>query len=289
MALQGFGVGGKGRRPIALARMTRNATHAYLIIYLRDKLMLGWKIFVHAWRQVTGNLWAAVRMSWPAALITGLLFVATYISVDRIDIPTSVVLVLLVFTMVIGFLWVIVSWHRFILLNEHQTTLMPKMHTAAMFSYFLNALGIAFVTILIVLLVVLVGGIIFGLFVAMATAIYEPLGAVMAFMASLGALVVFVMGSVLFYRFGAALVGSALGKELSLSDSFKATKGHTWNLFVMAIPTAIVGSIASFLTEGNLGGIGMVVGFAVQWFAFFLGASCLTTIYGYFIEKRGLV
>lgn len=154
-----------------------------------------------------------------------------------------------------------------------------------MFSYFLNGIGIAFVAILIVLLVILGG----GLVVAIVTAIYEPLGMVMALAASLGALIGFVIGSALFYRFGASLVGSALGNELSLSEAFKATKGHTWSLFVVALPPAIIGAIASYLTEGNLGGIGVVVGLVVQWFAFFLGASCLTTVYGYFIEKRDLV
>lgn len=179
----------------------------------------------------------------------------------------------MVFTM-----WVIVTWHRFILLNEHPTGWVPPFKWDLIWAYFVQVLKLLGLGILIGIPV----SILFGLIAAAG-------GGFAAFVIT--GIFVGLLFTVLIMRWSLILPAAAIAKPLSLRQSFEATKGTAIALIVAVVLVATLQFglqfFAEFLTEFSL-----LIGFAVNLLISFaigmLNASILTTLYGHYIEGRDL-
>lgn len=208
--------------------------------------------------------------------------IAPYQSIDTM--PTEihgfgfwvVMLICLIAIIVIG-LWIAVAWHRFVLLGEAPTGYLPAFKKENVISYFLRGFQIGLILMLTAIIVGVVSGVIFGLFL-------QPVAAgVLAGFAST------VVALVLFYRICPVLPAAALGERLAIGAAFEATKGQSGTIIVLAI----IGGFLLLLFQlptllgGNPGSVlSLVYSAVIGWFTTMIGASVLTTFYGHFIEGR---
>jgi hypothetical protein len=247
--------------------------------------------FKHVWATVFNNAGAAFRLSWPWLLVmtaTMALFLAGIASLHGGLGPAKAggedfFLLLIVLTVfVVAFASIAVNWHRFVLLDE-----MPKgMGVLRIDSQVWRYIGNLFLIGLIVGLPFGFGGLV----------LVKLLG-------SFGMLVLFatlIALNVIIYRLAIKLPAIALGRrdyglEKAWSDStgnFFPIMGYAFLLAVsMLIPQTLLEWVSSNMASslGLLGTIQVViVSVLVQWFALIVGISGLTTLYGFFAERRDL-
>ncbi|MGR3712505.1 MAG: hypothetical protein ACU0A6_05235 [Shimia sp.] len=183
------------------------------------------------------------------------------------------VAILLVFVL----LWTVVSWHRFVLLEENPTSWVPPLRSELMLSYFSRSL------ILIVLCL------------AVATPFYFSIGT-LTLSHSLEAFSIFkiVMTfgvSVLMYRLGVGLPAVAIGERLGIVEAFSATKGATSAIVILLFVLFSVGfAVDQVVVVASR--VSMVIGSLVSLLCssvlFVLNISALTTLYGHYIEGRSV-
>jgi hypothetical protein len=256
---------------------------------------MSWQIFVHSVRQVFGNLDGALRVS---AVLTVLQIVVTltlgrFMMMDAASLQMQMTegnfdwlsYAMTMVLLVLFGLWIAVSWHRYVLLNEDAGWL-PRLHLDRVMGYF----GTSVLIGLLILPVALVLMIIVGVIVApvMGGGQMAPtflMGAV------IGLLVYVPVGTVLM-RLSAALPGVALEPGVSVFAGWRATAGQTFTIMgvvllgvigglVLGLPNLFLfppGSIAALIWQ-----------FATQWVMVMVGASILTTLYGHYVEGRPLV
>ena len=103
------------------------------------------------------------------------------------------------------------------------------------------------------------------------------------------ALLVFALAA--YWRLSASLPGAALENGAGIGDTWRATEG-TLGTFLMATVLLVVLGVLLGLLMGVLmliPVIGFLIYIALQWFLTMFTLSLLTTVYGYYIEKRELV
>ncbi|MBI1217046.1 MAG: hypothetical protein GC186_00740 [Rhodobacteraceae bacterium] len=253
--------------------------------------MLALKIFVHSIRQVTGNLEAALRLSVVPMLIQFGAFLLLDGSVSLFPTtatPYMAVIGLIAAALVVQGLigcWIAVGWHRFVLLGERPTGVLPTLRRGRMLDYIGRGL------ILILLLISL--GIGLAIPVLLIT---EALQAVLpnfpiltSLLPSVG--IALVLG-VAIQRLSMMLPAAALGKELGPGMALEATKGQAGTLVVLAILSTLFASVAmapaALLGYLGLGTLQIVWKAAARIALTLLFLSVLTTLYGYLVEKRAL-
>ena len=103
--------------------------------------MLGWKIFVHSVRMVLGNFKQVLQITIGPALIATAAFVSLFfifgVPAEVFDEnagtiahqPNAGFIFLTVAIFVAVMLWIAVSWHRFILLEEYPHRLLPPFRS----------------------------------------------------------------------------------------------------------------------------------------------------------------
>lgn len=175
--------------------------------------------------------------------------------------------------------WVIVSWHRFILLEDSTHFLLPKFHGRQILSYMWRV-------ILIVLLFIPIYLAYFALaliFVDVSQFNFTALS-LLAFASTC-------IYYVLLYRLSPILPAAALGNKLSFGEAIKATKGTTFSFVVLGFSLAILSILFSFaellfIHSPTVIAIGVQILFA--WLIFIINLSIITTIYGHYVEGRPL-
>ncbi|WP_370231699.1 hypothetical protein [Cognatishimia sp.] len=263
--------------------------------------MQGWLIFKHAVAMLWGNKGEVLQIALAPILIATILILGTIATFSDLAImsehlfdsdPFAQAPVLepeqfgsyftgLTFYLLlsIGFtIWVIVAWHRFILLNEQPNGWVPPFNRDRMWAYFIQVLKLFGVGILIGIPLTIV-------FVVIGAAG----GGFVAFLVT--GIVLGLLVTVLFVRWSLILPAAAIGKPLSLRQSFNATKGAAFALIVAVVLVAILQFclqfVAGILTE-SLYLVGVAVNLLIGFAIGMLNASILTTLYGHYVEGREL-
>jgi hypothetical protein len=176
-----------------------------------------------------------------------------------------------------GFIWIAIGWHRYILLDETPTSLVPQFRGDRVLAYW----GYSLVTGIIVGLIALAGGlVVMGLAMAMG-----PLVATVGLLVL--ALPIFIVG----YRLAPLFPAAALGRKTSIGEAWASTRGAAGAFIVLAILSTIASAAidlpANLLRMLPAGGMLSLLWLTVTgWIKLMIGVSILTTIYGHYVEGR---
>jgi hypothetical protein len=180
----------------------------------------------------------------------------------------------------LGFASAAVNWHRYILLDEIPQGMDKLRMDATVWRYLGNLLLIGLLGGLCILppaLVILI----------------SPGFGIMVFIA----FAIFVL-SPMIYRWSVKLPAVALGKTMSIQEAWQATEGNWWQFVGVGLLIAIISWVVGLIVLGityvvytvfgnQLGGIvDILVQLAVQWVLTIMGVTLLTSLYGFFVEKR---
>ena len=256
--------------------------------------MNGIDIFGHSVRQVLGNLTAALKISallylvqfgvslWfgskvPASGVGGMSAEA------MANMPWGAMLVFYIVLLITG-IWIAVAWHRYVLLNEEPTSVIPAFRGDRMLAYFGYSLLIGLIMIPIVFILFFVASIIVvPLFMS---------GGPNMFGLIVMALVVYVPIIVVVYRLSVVLPAAALEENLGIGGAWEQTKGTTGTMLVLAITTVLCYMIINlpvFFVFPIASVLATIWTFFTGWIAVMVGVSILTTLYGHYVEKRPLI
>ncbi|WP_421760676.1 hypothetical protein [Devosia sp.] len=243
---------------------------------------MGIDIFLHSIRLVTRHFGEALRISgvlYLAAFLVSWFLQLTTTGAEREPL-TILVAIVTVLVLALGWMWVAVAWHRFILLQEGANGFIPKFLGDRLLAY----LGNSFLLFIVMFLAAMVVGLAMVLVTLAA-------GAAPALAIALMGLIVFVM-LILNYRLALVLPAAAIGKQLRLGEAWGATKNATGAIVVLALVSTIsslVLDLPLFLLLG-MDLVSVIVRglwqLATGWIKLMVGVSILTTLYGHFIEGR---
>lgn len=240
--------------------------------------MLGLKIFVHSLRMVLRNWREALRIFLVPNLAIGLLaFVILGSGGKPISGLAAVLATVVALAWVYILFWCIVSWHRFVLLEE-----MPQgWNPPARFDRVLAYVGRGFLLALIISACVIP----FGFLVVPAMSIV-PLAVLQIITMALTVGV-----AVLGFRLVAILPAAAIGTPLKMGDAFRATSGATGTLLVLVLISGAVSYLID-LTAPALISVSPAVGTVLYLLVYSIMAvvniSILTTIFGHYVEGRSI-
>ncbi|EPX82451.1 hypothetical protein [Salipiger mucosus] len=242
--------------------------------------MKGWRIFLHSARMVIDNLGAALRVSMVLYLVQVASQLTFFVNAPMAgEQPTAVPeglglqLTLSIFALLAS-LWIAVAWHRYVLTGELPAGLLPRWHGSEIARYFGQSLLIG----LVVILAALAAGVVIGL---VATAV-PGFGGVLIF-GLLG------LCSYLFFRLGLVLPAAALGRRMTIGESWAATRdddGAVVTLAVLVIGVGLLVEVPALLDQDSGSLIALVYRVVLNWFVTMIGVSVLTTLYGHFVEHR---
>ncbi|WP_299349085.1 hypothetical protein [uncultured Shimia sp.] len=242
--------------------------------------MSGWKLFVHSVRMVMVNWPHAIRVSVPLIVcyVAGFLLIGDIMvqdlepGVPPEDLGPIFGMVLLI---VIGSIWTVVAWHRFVLLEEFPNAV-PTFHGGRILSY-----------IAISLLLALVIGVLSGVLLFVGALFGQAIPALMLGVTAIA----MIFGIWVFYRLSPILPATAVGSTLTFRQAWEATAPLSTTVMIAAALTFAVSFVLS-IVQGALTGmvpaIGLSSAIAANCFMTLIGASLLTTIYGVSIENREL-
>jgi len=241
--------------------------------------VLGWRIFVHSLRMVIGNWRDVLRIVLVPVLIWGSLLGAfvTYIGAQQSEVAQGVLIFSTLWFVAVAtllVLWVLVAWHRFILLEEAPTRFLPPFHFDRMLAY----LGYV---LLVSLLVVLP-----SLALVTPLIMMSQIG-VLAFV---GMGVVYVCAGIVFFRLSVILPASAIDRPLSLSQAWQATSGSFFGFLILLIVSVVFQTAINWLVEAFsfIPMLHFALSVLVSALLGLINVSILTTLYGVFVEKREL-
>ena len=251
---------------------------------------MGVNLFMHSVRLVLGDWRNALRVTGllyliyaVPALLLGLFFpqVQTGQSVEAAGAamlgfaPVAIITGLL---LLVVYIWLAVTWHRYILLDEVPSGQLPAFNMNRILSYAGSAilLGLILVAISIVVSLVL-----------------SPL-LFLGFLVFILPIVVIAIALIIDYRLGLVLPAKAVDKPLSFGEAWAATKGQNGTILVLAIVSALAAVIIDIPAYifGLIPGIGYILSLiwtlGTGWVKVVVGVSILTTLYGVYIEKRNI-
>lgn len=246
--------------------------------------MLGWKIFVHSLRMVLRNWRAALRIFLVPSLIGVALFALSLPMIGDSDLSTVeasagliavAVIFISIFALIVIMFWCVVSWHRFVLLEEMPQGWVPTFRMDRILSY----MGHGFLLTLVVMVCAIPALLLITVAAKILPVTMWPI---------LGSTVGVLISSVI-YRISAVLPAAALGKSIKLGAAFKATEGATGSFIVLAF-ILVAANYLFNLTVPVLLSVSLVLGTVVSVSAFsimgIVNISILTTIYGHYVEGR---
>ncbi|MBO9446046.1 hypothetical protein [Ruegeria sp. R14_0] len=254
--------------------------------------MLGWQIFVHSVRMVFGNLKQVLQITiGPALIATALivgLFMVSGIPLEALDdsaegLPAgtsaaSVFLFVLGLVVVIfvTMFWIAVSWHRFILLEEYPSGILPTFRFDRILAY----LG----RILMLGILLAIAWLPMGL-------VFAVLGQGLAGLSIILTAVYAVFLIVCFYRLSIILPAAAIGNPITISEAWNSTTGISGSILVLLVVTflfqMLVQLVFSALVFIPVLGVLLMVFFGTLVLPM-INVSLFTTMYGLFVEKRQL-
>ena len=235
----------------------RNAlrvTGLLYLIYAIPALVLGLLFPVNTTVQSPEQAMAAMSSFAPVGIITGLLMAAVYV-------------------------WLAVTWHRYILLDEQPSGQLPAFHQSEMLAYAGNAILLWLISLVVFIVVGLVTS---------PLAFLGPIGAILI------GVVVLAVALIVGYRLGLVLPSRAVGQRLTFGEAWAATKGQNGTVLVLAVVSAIAAVVINIpaMVLAVIPGIGGILATIWQlgtgWVTLVVGVSILTTLYGVFVEKRSI-
>jgi hypothetical protein len=243
--------------------------------------MLGWNIFTKAVRLVIDNLNDALRISAVLYFVPAILVAAITFSMAPIAATNAGALAgfagpsaILALVQLVAFLWIAVAWHRFVLLDERPAGWLPKFNGPRMLAYF----GYSLLLLLIAIPFLIVGGL---------------LAALLAFggipLLVLGGLIVLIAALIVGYRLALVLPASSVDKPIKLGQAWEATRGASGTIVALALISAVAAvvlDLPALAFGGPLAIIGVLWRVLMGWLELVVGVSILTTLYGYFVERR---
>lgn len=252
------------------------------------------RIFLHALRQVFGNLGGALQVS-GVLILAQFGVMLTFGRSLKMDEDTMRQMMMqgqmpwgrfavaaLVSTVL--WLWLVVGWHRYILLNE-KPTLVPAFRADRMLGYFGKSILIGLILIpLGFILGFVVGGIASGM-------MHGGSNPVLALLVM--GLVVYVPLATVGTRLATMLPGAALEPGVPVFSGWEATRGATVTILGIVVLSVVFVVILDFigmrLFADPMSIPALVYELVKQWVVAMVGASILTTLYGHYVEKRPLV
>jgi len=177
----------------------------------------------------------------------------------------------------VAWLWAAVAWHRFVLLEEYPSGVLPTFHGSNIGNYFGNAILIG--------LIIMGAAFVMGLAIGLVLAITQSIA--LGFLLGVG----LVFGiSWIATRIGLILPASAIGERLRISDSWAATRPVSGQIM---LPIIVIALVSGVLTQGiplilgyNIASA--IVGLIVGWLQLLVNLALMTTLYGNLIQGRQL-
>lgn len=261
----------------------------------------GYQLLRHVVQQVFGNLGAAARLTLAPMVIGAVILSAIVLGIvtpalrggqgggstspligPGASSPTEVGIVALaaliaILVWLVVYAWAAVSWHRFVLLEEHPRGFVPPFNSANLRLYTWALMRLA----LAVLGIVIVGGIVFSFIAAPMMAIG---GGAIALVLLAGANIAVQW---IVVRLGLIFPSAALGYYMRLGDSWAATKPVSSTILLPIIVIPLAFAILNFFV-GLIPLLSLVLGLVLVWFQLLINLALLTTLYGNLIEGRRL-
>lgn len=249
--------------------------------------MLGWKILKHSAVQVYLNLGAALRISailFAIQVSISLYFVEMVDGSWMYDSGIRRAYMLNMFVSTVTSLWIAVAWHRYILTGEMAGGWLPKLRVSQMLNYLVRTI---FIFGIAVLPLSFAFGIIIGVLWVISLHTLDPVAMIVKSSMVLSIPLFFIL-----FRLSPILPAAALGKKLTLKETWKSTKGSTGTIaLILLIIVIFYGIIAHFLqpyiAEFSAFSVFWVV--IAGWAQKIFSLSVITTIYGYYVEGRALI
>ena len=260
--------------------------------------MNGLAIFSHSFRQVSGNLGMAIKVSgWLVAVViilfTGLSQTGTLAglevngpNVGQMAIGGSLVILAGAVFLFWGVSVVAIAWHRYILLEEIPRGVIPYRADFRVGRYFWYGVGISLLAVLAVAIVSGILGVVVGPFFM--ESMQEPTGGLSTGAFVLG-LFVGTIVVVLYLRMALVLPAVALEEGLTIGQAWATTSGHTAAIVVLALILSLINSVVPMVISiamADLPLLNVVLNGLYQWFYFMLSISVLSTLYGHIVQKR---
>ena len=249
--------------------------------------MKGVRIFSHSLRQVLDNLGPALKISGVLYLVQvgvsmalGHAMASAGMGMMGGGMGLGVVLVLVV-SLITG-IWIAVAWHRYVLLGEVPTGVVPPFMGERMGQYFIKSLLIGLLLMLLGMILGMVVGTLFGRLM-----MGGPLVAMLLIAVMVQVPLIF-----LGLRMAAALPGTALGENPAFMAGWQATVGEWRPLLQLSAIMALALWAVNLISWFVFGGFGLMANIwqlISGWPVMMVGLSVLTTLYGHYIQKRPLV
>ena len=252
---------------------------------------MGVNLFMHSVRLVLGDWRNALRVTGLLyliyaipSLILGLLFPAPPVNTtaeQALSTMASVapVAIITALLMAVVYVWLAVTWHRYILLDEQPSGQFPAFHQKEILSYAGNAILLWLISMVVFLGVGLVTS---------PLAFLGPVGAILI------GIIILAVALIVGYRLGLVLPSRAVGQRLTFGEAWAATKGQSGTILVLAVVSAIAAVVINIpaMVLAAIPGIGGVLSTIWQlgtgWVTLVVGVSILTTLYGVYVEKRSI-
>jgi hypothetical protein len=258
--------------------------------------------FSHSVNSTINNLKFAFHVSWPWMLVFVPLsiFGNTYFRLYPMESEAEMSVwvgglgFLMAIVEVVSFASIAVSWHRYILKDEVPQGIGDRLRIdGVVWRYIGNTILIWLRCVGIVLLayIPMLAG--FALM-----SVSQALGAIVMIISGIGLLVltIWLVGAA--GRWSTKLVGIALGRsDFLMKDAWAATEGNHAQIFwlyllfglcIFAVGLGLVGLTLAAASLGNVLALVVVIAMqtVVNWMLTIWGVTLLTSLYGFFVEKR---
>lgn len=253
--------------------------------------MKGLSLFAHSLKLVVRNLAMAMRLSFLPFIIVMLaqfwmMFELAALAPSEMPVNSGafpwIPAALFFLSALVCYPWIAVVWHRFVLLEEYETGLIPTFNRHLIASYLGRSILIGLVMIAVVVAAVIV--------LVVAVPILAPRSLQWPYIFEIFAEVTPVLlGSYLLFRLGVVLPAAALNKELGLWDAWHATKGNTGAIVLLAGMSASFNWVTKLPLPSDLSTwpLHYVAYDAITgWLMVIISISILTTLYGHYVEGR---
>ncbi|MGB0440693.1 MAG: hypothetical protein ACPGFC_11420, partial [Paracoccaceae bacterium] len=218
--------------------------------------MKGWTIFAHSVRLVFSNLDAAFKVSLLPYALSALAFVFLGAgAIERVQEGSTVGVMapdanalggFLIYGLVaaIAALWIAVSWHRFVLLEEYPSSWFPQFHGGRIAAYFGRGLLIG----LLIFAFMMVCMIVSTLFASL-------LGPQAIILSGFAAIIV---ATYLFYRLCPMLPSAAIGQPMTVGEAWRATANSSGAIAILVVLLMLPSLVVQL--PNQIGGADSVVG-----------------------------
>jgi hypothetical protein len=165
-------------------------------------------------------------------------------------------------------IWVAIEWHRFVLLGERPSSIIPPFRGALFKAYFGKSLLMTAImfgaTLCVVIVIMIITSLLGGL----------------QLVPVLTLIIVGIFGMYAFYRVSPVLPAAALGKSLTLKEAWYRTEPHKKLIFnatvLMIFATVLLQIPPAFAGAGPFG---IIVSLITGWMGLMVGVSLLSAIY----------